>query len=270
MARAKLRDDAVRCRINSASAANTITNSSLPAPEYCYHRFVMAEQAVRVGPSSGDRQLADYMATLTHKQCTAVSNFVQATKEPTSIAVQTLRDCHWDLLEAIGRYGESDGNQKGHHTDTSPAITELVRKPLPPKRHRCDGSQRESPFWLPHAIRNLVHRQAREHPRSPRALMFDPIAALEHLPSNTSMKYFPMFASRSGEGRVWYTAFMRPWESFFDEVLGAATDVRLAGAFDEISTRSTPADWFATALSVNRTDLGQFEMDFMDATLYPV
>lgn len=79
------------------------------------------------------------------KQCAAVSYFIQATKQPVSVAVQTLGACQWDLIEAVSRFGENYKQTQEEPGDSSVPVIEPIRSRSSspsPTRHsrRGEGS----------------------------------------------------------------------------------------------------------------------------------
>ncbi|KAJ4375463.1 hypothetical protein N0V86_006994 [Didymella sp. IMI 355093] len=79
-------------------------------------------------PSGSIGAFPKYMATLNAEQRESISQFIQATKEPTSVAIQTLKECDWDLLEAISRFGgdEDDDCDAQDHPEKERVQTRTV------------------------------------------------------------------------------------------------------------------------------------------------
>lgn len=79
-------------------------------------------------PSSFSAELTEALLNLAidTEQSVAVSYFIQATKQPVSVAIETLEACQWDLVEAVSRFGEYvERNQEELDESSAPAIEPL-------------------------------------------------------------------------------------------------------------------------------------------------
>ncbi|KAJ8106143.1 hypothetical protein OPT61_g9736 [Boeremia exigua] len=160
-------------------------------------------------PPGNSPEITNYMASLTLEQREMVSEFIQATKEPVSIAVQALQDSEWDLLDAVSRFGEDVEQENEDDLDSStPAITPIRSRngPVPPPRSRAI----DKPHLYLQALFNTTKNNGKDYPKSLRAIFFEPIS-LSHSPVTDDTPSAPMFAS-PGDEKMWYTGFMRPFE----------------------------------------------------------
>lgn len=159
-------------------------------------------------PQAGSSDITTVLADLSidAEQRNAISDFVQATKESVSVAIDTLQDCQWDLLEAISRFGEDveQEDEEGH--DSSTPVIQPIRSQSTP-RVREQPSTPSDHFRI-NALVRATQINGREHPRSFRSALTEPIA-IERPPLAADTASVPMFVSPYGE-KLWYTGFIAP------------------------------------------------------------
>lgn len=172
------------------------------------------------GDSSG---LADQIADLAinAEQRTAISEFIEATKEPIIVAIETLQECQWDILEAISRFGE-DAEEEVVDTDPAAPIIEPIRSRSPSRsrnpsediehiRSRSPSRSRksieDSDFHLRNALHRATIKQGHNHPLCFHSALVKPIA-IEYSSTGRSVRV-PLFTSPYEE-KLWYTGFMKP------------------------------------------------------------
>mgnify|MGYP004499009949 CR=1 FL=1 len=127
-------------------------------------------------PRNDNGKIATYMASLNTEQRNAISDFIQATKEPVSVAIQALQECQWDLLEAISRFGEDDEQEDEDNLDPSAPVIEPMRIPsLPGTSPRKRSHAVNTPYLRFEALHNTTDRNGKDNPRSPKSVVFDPI-----------------------------------------------------------------------------------------------
>lgn len=167
---------------------------------------------------SVNMEITDYVASLDTAKRNAIHDFIEATKESVSVAIEALQQYQWDLLEAVGQFGDDDPKEDKDEIDASVPIVEPLRTRSSPEAVQSKPHQRKSSRStytidtesLRHAVLFKVTRQnGKEHPRSPRSVIFDPIAALERTPPPANAPTPRMFTS-SYQEKMWYTGFMRP------------------------------------------------------------
>lgn len=171
-------------------------------------------------PPSGDADsFLRYVAKLSIEKRETIYQFVEATKEPSSAAVQTLQECEWDLLGAISRFAGDDDEDGGdaqkflekktiaplialtrsrHGSDVRAWRSKEARK----QSHLCGVSRGA-------ILQKLVSQNGHEWPRNPRNAAYAPIA-LQYLPSSPNTHIVPEFSSPYGDRKLWYTGFMGP------------------------------------------------------------
>ncbi|KAF3002426.1 hypothetical protein E8E13_003823 [Curvularia kusanoi] len=164
-------------------------------------------------PSSFSAELTEALLDLAidTEQSVAVSYFIQATKQPVSVAIETLEACQWDLVEAVSRFGEDvEQNQEELDELATPVIESMHPRSSSPSstRRARRGSSLSSDLYHRDALSRATSRSRGDHPRSFRSLAEDPIA-LEHTPLTADATPPPMFNSPYSE-KLWYTGFMKP------------------------------------------------------------
>ncbi|KAF2627681.1 hypothetical protein BU25DRAFT_58116 [Macroventuria anomochaeta] len=168
-------------------------------------------------PPSDSMKLATYIASLDTEQRNAISEFIQATKEPVSVAIQTLQGCQWDLLEAVGRFGEDDEQEvEGNLHLSAPAI-EPIRNSRTRESFSRRGPKRvptrdtyilDSRSWRRAALYNSTSKNGKKNPQSPKSVIFDPVT-LDYTHSRPNTPSAPMFISYYSD-KLWYSGFMKP------------------------------------------------------------
>lgn len=168
-------------------------------------------------PSGSVDALSQSMAKLSEYQREAISQFVSATKEPISVAIDTLIACEWDLIEAASCFtGDSrddddddDGDtaredlqegtraltraQSRRGSDVREWVHEETLKAF--RQHKNAGTLRHSTLRL----RLLGNKQ--EWPQNPQNVAHEPIA-LHFSPSSPSTHTIPRFISPYGERKL--------------------------------------------------------------------
>ncbi|KAF1924783.1 uncharacterized protein M421DRAFT_270762 [Didymella exigua CBS 183.55] len=168
-------------------------------------------------PPGGSAKIGTYIASLNTEQRNSIIQFIQATKEPTSVAIQTLIECEWDLIEAVSRFGDDyDDAQEDFEKEIVTPPTRFSGSEhssrnvqTPPRQPKKDKRKSRSPVPL---RRDLLHKLAfqngQDWPQNPRNAAYEAII-LQYSPSSPSMQTIPMFLSPY-EDKMWYTGFMRP------------------------------------------------------------
>lgn len=159
-------------------------------------------------PSSIDTSdIATYMASLSMAQRDTISEFVEATKEPVSVAIRTLQETNWDLLDAISQFGD-DAEEEDHIIidSTAPVIEPIRPRRIPAPDRRFRATDQASLRFV--ALYNTTKVNGIEFPRSQKSVLLDPISlSYSLLPATTPS--VPMFISPYDE-KMWYTGFMQP------------------------------------------------------------
>lgn len=157
--------------------------------------------------SSDNSNIATYMARLSVEQRDTISEFIEATKEPVSVAIRTLLETEWDLLDTISRFGDDTEQDDKDTTDpTAPVIESIRPRSTPGPTRRSHATDKATLRFL--ALLNATNQNGIEFPRSQKSVLLDPLS-LDYslLPSDTPS--IPMFISPYDE-KMWYTGFMQP------------------------------------------------------------
>lgn len=176
----------------------------------CPNKRAKLDKSVQDDSSEIATQIAGL--AINAEQQHAISDFIQATQEPVSVAVETLEDCHWDLLEAISRFGEDteegdlgDGDvDEGE--DSGPPIIERIRSQSPPRSRR--RARAASGCFHRDALHRATFEKGYGHPRCFQSALVDPVR-IEHSSSTVNLSPVPLFTSPYDD-KLWYTGFMRP------------------------------------------------------------
>jgi hypothetical protein len=140
------------------------------------------------------------------EQRDAIAAFVQATKQSIDVAIVTLQECNWDLLEAISQFGddyEYNDTPREHISRDSPDYDEdddgvepirpqarwRAKAPSPEPRRKSREStastesrrrkSRESTpsnIFLLKALEQATAKSGKDHLRNFRSVVIDPIA----------------------------------------------------------------------------------------------
>ena len=126
------------------------------------------------------------------EQRDAIAAFVQATKQSIDVAIVTLQDCEWDLLEAISQFGDDeerddtprdhvsrDSTERDEEDDGIEPIRPQTRRRYeapPPEPRRKSRERTPSNTFLLKALDRATAKSGQDHPRSFRAVVIDPIA----------------------------------------------------------------------------------------------
>src|SRR5690242_5020901 len=159
-------------------------------------------------PSSTDSSnTATYMASLSTEQRDTISEFVEATKEAVSVAIRTLQETNWDLLDAISQFGDDAEEEDSHIIESTAPLIEPIRpRRMPALDRRFRATDQASLRFV--ALYNTTKLNGIEFPRSQKSVLLDPISlSYSLLPANTPS--VPMFISPYAE-KMWYTGFMQP------------------------------------------------------------
>lgn len=160
-------------------------------------------------PQSASSNIARFMAALTIEQRDAVSDFIQATREPVSIAIEALKESGWDLLDAVSRFGEDPEEEDESDVDPTAPIIEPIRTyQRKPRVVRNPPPLKSLPLALRQALQNATFKNGIENPRSQKSVLLDQVSLqYSQLPTNTPS--IPMFILQYDE-KMWYTGFMEP------------------------------------------------------------
>ena len=174
-----------------------------------YHRFSLIAMAGYGMPSSSrsnasvvsslisrynNPELVEALAGLAidTEQRDAIAVFVQATRQSVDVAIEALQDCGWDLLEAISQFGDDDERddtlrdsiprnnteQDEEYDDIEPIRPQTrwrYQEPSPEPRRRSRESTPSNMFLLK-ALEQATAKSGKDHPRSYRSVVVDPIA----------------------------------------------------------------------------------------------
>jgi hypothetical protein len=203
---------------------------------FIYHRFSLISMAGYGMPSSSrssgsvassftsrynDPALVEALSRLAinTEQRDAIAAFVQATKQSIDVAIVTLQECNWDLLEAISQLGddyeyndaprdrilrdspdydeEDDGiepirrqarwrakapspepRRKSRESTPSTESRRKSRESTPSTESRRRKSRESTPsnIFLLKALEQATAKSGKDHPRSFRSVVIDPIA----------------------------------------------------------------------------------------------
>ncbi|KAJ4321103.1 hypothetical protein N0V94_003050 [Neodidymelliopsis sp. IMI 364377] len=166
-----------------------------------------------------DQEITEFVANLSTYQRNAVDDFIGVTRTNIHIAVRTLRESKWDLIEATARFylDETDSPDDDDTQESFPEVQPIrgssrskVASPARAKKGRFQSasSAGETP-WLRIALSKATVKAAKESPRSPRALILDPVTILRNTSPETISVPTHLFDSPYPE-KLWYTGFMRP------------------------------------------------------------
>lgn len=169
-------------------------------------------------PSGGSDMLSEYMAKLSTEQHGMISDFIQATKEPISVAIQTLKECEWDLVRAVSRFGDDEDDDDD--TEDWEKDTLAPSAPLDVPRRSTNPSMtphqsvKESRFrkisgsLRREALLNLTMTNGKDWPKSAKTVAHE-VITVQHSPSNPNSHTIPIFISPYKD-KIWYTGFMEP------------------------------------------------------------
>jgi hypothetical protein len=206
----------------SQSLPDVAMKEGIPAPNLLSSVKPKVKTYVPSPPSGSAGAFPKYMAALNAEQRESINQFIQATKEPTSVAIQTLKECDWDLLEAISRFG-GDEDDDGDAQDHPEKETYAPPVALKGSRHGSDvrewvrewmfkeGQRKREAFDLFRRVtlQRLTLDNGQDWPQCPRNVAYEPIT-LQYLPSSPNTHTIPKFSSPYGENKLWYTGSMRP------------------------------------------------------------
>lgn len=173
-------------------------------------------------PSGNADSLSQYVAKLSGEQRESITQLISATKEPLSVAIDTLIACEWDLLEAIAIFGgdardeddDDDGTRKDLHKQTYAPLGTRYQGGTA-VRNWCTGEERkqyqEEYSTITQRVVLLRHRfysHNQDWPQNPRNAVSVPIT-LRLSPSSPNTHTIK-FMSPHGDRKLWYTGFMEP------------------------------------------------------------
>ena len=158
------------------------------------------------------------------EQRDAIAASVQATKQSIDVAIVTLQDCEWDLLEAISQFGDDEERDDTPRDHISRDSTEQDEEddgvePIRPQTHwrykepspeprRKSRERTPSNTFLLKALEQATAKSGQDHPRSFRSVVTDPVA-IDYAPLGLWKAPAPMFDSPY-QDKLWYTGFMEP------------------------------------------------------------
>lgn len=163
-------------------------------------------------PLDDIEKVARYMASLNTEQRNTISEFIQATKEPVSVAIHTLQECDWDLIEAVARFGENDAQEEWERETVAPSAP--LAEPrgssearTPPRRMKQKRFPPEDNL-RPWVLDKLARSNGQDWPQNPKNIVYEAIT-LQYSPSSPNTHTIPMFISPYKD-KMWYTGFMKP------------------------------------------------------------
>ncbi|KAJ4988155.1 hypothetical protein SVAN01_06407 [Stagonosporopsis vannaccii] len=196
------------------------------------------------------------MACLSTEQRDTISDFIEATKEPVSVAIRTLQETEWDLLDAISQFGDDAEEDDDTVEPVAPVIESIRPRSIPDPGQRSRTTDKASLRFL--ALHNSTRKNGIEFPRSQKSVLLNPIS-INHslLPTNTPSA--PMFNSPYDEK-----------ERFKDEVLNQWVNERYTDAFDELQGTHASDCVYNRKIMIQRDNAELFESDFEDDVVLPV
>ena len=186
--------------------------STSPIPIYSDHRLSLIAMAEHGSPSSSRRSSSGSVASsftsrynnpelvealsglaIDTEQRDAIAAFVRATRQPVEVAIETLQDCGWNLLEAIGQFvfederdldnpreystrdGTRDSSEQDEEDDGVEPIRPRIRwrqeEPSPEPRGSIEQNEEDEQDEEDDGIepiRPQIHRRNREPSPEPR------------------------------------------------------------------------------------------------------